>query len=441
MGELRGLPPPGISAFQAHGMPALWKPEQSLSAYHDNVYLYRSVLTVAMEVAGVEFKLKKASKSGKDDEIEYVESHQALETLWRPQPIKGGKSMLTYMDLLLVLTMRLMLNGEEFWVLDKRLPTKYGRAPTEIQPALPQYMDTVLSLKGEIVEYVYRLPERELRFEPMDVVHFKLPNPMNLYRGQSPVQPIRNSLDAYRRADEMNASRYKNSAVPAGTLETQQTNVSDEQRKKIMDSWRQQYGGPENSGKVAMLPNGYTYKSIQQTNQDLQFVESKNLTRDEILTAYGVGLEIFGKTESQTRANAEASIFVFQRFGVLPFVRKIADTLNNDYLPAFSGTEGLEFCFDDPVPANMEEKRLNVETAFKLGAATPNEVRKQMGLEPLDLPGMDVPYLDMGKVAVDAVGLLPEDVPPEDVEDEEPEEEPKESPPKGNDQTNDTNDK
>ena len=105
----------------------------------------------------------------------------------------------------------------------------------------------------------------------------------------------------------------------------------------------------------------------------MQFVEGKNLNRDEILAAYGVGLEIFGKTESQTRANAEAAIFVFTRFGVLPYLEKFVDTLNTDYLPAFPGTDGMAS------PSTIRSRRTRRRSgrmrwsASRSGAITPNE--------------------------------------------------------------------
>jgi len=404
--EERALPPPNVSIYREWGMPALFKPEESLKAYGDNVWLYRAVLSIAMEIARTKFKLKKADTP--DGEIEYVTKHQALETLRRPQVTKAGKSMLTFMDMMLVLGMRMLLNGEEFWVLDKRMSGKFGGSPREIQPALPEFMHTALTASGEIDHYIYRLPEKHINLDPLDVVHFKLPDPRNIYRGHSPVQGIRYALDTHKEADQLNVKQLQNNAVPAGIVTTKSA-VNDSTLEKMRSQWRQMYAGSGNAGKVAFVPEGMDFKTIQRTNAEMQFTEGKSVNRDEILANYGVGLEIMGRTESQTRANAEAAIFVFQRFGVLPYLEKIVDTLNNDYLPAFAGTDGLEFCFDDPVPQNTEEKRLNAEALWRIGGLTSNEARKMFGFERIDLPGMDVPYLPMSAMPVGSEDVLPPD--------------------------------
>lgn len=394
--EIRGIPPPSAVFTSQYGIPALFNPGESLRAYGDNVHLYRAVLSIAMEIARIPLRLQTLSAKG---EIQPVKSHQALETLRLPQPIQGGKSLLSAMDLKLVTLMHFLLEGEGFWNLDRRL--KVNKAPTKINVLLPGLMDLKLDSQNDLAQYRYRMPNGELLMDPMDVVHFKLPDPTNWLRGHAPTQAIRYSIDAHLEADKMQYKKLKNSALPGGLLETDKR-IDVEQRKQYLADWNQMYGGGNNTGKTAFLPEGIKFQPVQQTNQEMQFVEGKNLNRDEILTAYGVGLEIFGKTESQTRANAEAAIFVFTRFGVLPYLEKFVDTLNTDYLPAFPGTQGMTFAFDDPVPENMEEKRQNGLVGFQTGSLTPNEFRKMMGLEPLKLPGMDVTYLDLGKVPVGA---------------------------------------
>jgi hypothetical protein len=154
--EERSVSPTDLSWYTGRwGMPALFKPQESLRVYRDNVWLYRSVLSIAMELASVDFKLKRLTKSG---EVEYVLKHQALETLKRPQPTQGGKSLLTGMLLKIITGMHLMLNGESFWLLEKRRSNTFGGAPTFVKPLLAQYMHVNLSEDGSVLKYTYRLP-------------------------------------------------------------------------------------------------------------------------------------------------------------------------------------------------------------------------------------------------------------------------------------------
>lgn len=394
----RALPVGSPFAYSGYGVPALFKPQESLDAYGYNVWLYRAVLTLSVELARIPLRLESQGKKGRP-----IEKHQALAALARPQETKTGKVQLTGMMLRVITAMHEFLNGESFWVFQKRLPANLGGGPLFIDLALPEYMRPVLDRDNEVEKYVYDVPGsgKAIEIPPLDVVHFRLPSPKNWLRGHSPLQGIRYAIDGHRKADEMNTSKLDNFASPGGMVETDQP-VPEDERRKILAEIRQNYGGAKNAGKIGMLPRGLKLNKTQESNQEMQWAEGKSVARDEILANYGIGLEIMGRTESQTRANAEAAIFVFQRFGVLPFLELFVDALNNDYLPAFPGTDNLHFVFDDPVPENMEDKRATAESLFAGGALTPNERRVMFGKEPLALPGMDIPYLPIGVMPVDS---------------------------------------
>lgn len=322
--ETRNVPIPFEKVFQNWGMPAPFKPGESLTAYDDNANLASAVDRIAQELARTPFFLKTSDAKG---EITIVQRHDALDTLKKPQPTKTGKSLLTSMDLELVTAYHLCLDCEAFWLLDKR--RKVNDAPTMIDILLPEYVFPIIK-DGELVKYVYRLPDKQFDLRPEDVVHFKLPGRMYWQRGHSPLQSVRYALDTNKEADLMNLKRLKNGAVPGGTLESEQ-NIALEQRQRIIDEWRQSYGGTENANKIAMLPQGLKFSKTQESNADMRYAEAKNMNRDEILARFSVGLEMLGRTESQTRANAEAAIFVFMKFGASFIIEKFADTLNNEY--------------------------------------------------------------------------------------------------------------
>jgi hypothetical protein len=79
--EQRSLPVPQQTRYQAWGVPPLFRPEESLDAYGYNVWLYRSVLTLAVEMARIPLRPRVPTADG----FEYLPKHQALDTRARPQ--------------------------------------------------------------------------------------------------------------------------------------------------------------------------------------------------------------------------------------------------------------------------------------------------------------------------------------------------------------------
>lgn len=191
----KGYLPPSLQTvfLRDYGIPPTFRAEQTQEAYGDNPWLYSAVNVISPEVARTAFRLVRYTKAGDKKD---VLSHQALETLLHPQPIGGGKSLLTRYQMVFLLTQYLLLNGEGYWLLDGRM--RVNGAPTVIAPLNPAYVYETLKDDGTIKNYIYRLLggiRADAVLDPLDVIHFKLPDPKNWYRGLSPVQPIRYAVD------------------------------------------------------------------------------------------------------------------------------------------------------------------------------------------------------------------------------------------------------
>ncbi len=378
------------------GYPAFFKPKESLEAFDYNVWLGRAVKKLAEEAALIEPKLR--TKNGESYRYFDADESDLLELLSRPQPIAKGRSKLTGLQLRYVTGLHLCLNGEAFWLLDGR--KKVNGVPTRIDLLMPGNVYVKHDpVTGDLLEYVYRLYEREITLDPLDVVHFKFPDPKNWSRGHAPTQQIRYAVDTYREAELMNLKRLENNAVPGGFLKTQDLKLDDAQRKRLRAEWEQLHRGTDNAGRMAILTKGMEFDANQMTNTEMQYIEGKEWNRDEILANYGISLEVLGQTDSVTRANAEAAIFVFMRFGALFFIKSIFDVMNNDLKPAFVGNDKNELCFDDPVPENVEDKRATAGLLYASGAMTPDGMLKYFGMEPLKIKGVtDIPYIPFSSV-------------------------------------------
>ena len=415
--EERSIPPFDVSWFSQIGMPALFNPERSLDAFGDSPYLYRAVLAIAMEIATINFKLRVPNAKG---EFEFITDHQALETLRLPQPTKGGKSMLTAMDLKIVTAMHLLLNGEAFWVLDKRLPRGLGGGPRFIKPLLAQNMKVDLSKDGEILQYTYDIGCQRQSFDPMDVVHFKLPDPMNMYRGHSPVQSIRYALDTQKKADMLNTNRLSNSAVPAWRAGERASDHAGRERRRCSPSGGRTTAAGER-GQDRHAPEGAEVQADPgQRTRRCSSSRARRSSTNEILANYGVGPgdpRQDREPDAGERRGRDLRLHAVRRAALRGEVSSTRSTTTT-CLPSRT-PRGWSSASTIPCRQNMEEKRANMQAGFAIGAVTPNEVRKVIGMEPLDLPGMDVPYLDMGKNAVGAEIHEPEEPDLEDPDDEE----------------------
>ena len=107
-----------------------------------------------------------------------------------------------------------------------------------------------------------------------DVLHLRSGISANGLLGDSRMSMGRNAI-GLALAQEETASRWTGSGGRlSGTLSTEST-LDDKMLKRVAESWKQAYVGLQNTGKIAVLQQGLTFKPLQMNSVDLQFIESR----------------------------------------------------------------------------------------------------------------------------------------------------------------------
>ena len=228
--------------------------------------------------------------------------------------------------------------------------------------------------------YVYVNGKDKIPFNPNEILHFKNFNPMggypNPHKGMSIVQSAMWAVETDNEARSWNYSFFKNSAKPDGILSTEGT-LSDSQYERIKQDWKQNHGGSGNNGKTAIMEGGLKWQDISKTQRDMDFIEQRLFSRDEIFTMFRVPKSVLGIVEDVNRANAEASDYVFAKRTIKPLMKRFITTLNEYLLPEYGVT--LRFDFEDPTP----EDRMAELQEYALGHnkwLTTNDIREEEGL-------------------------------------------------------------
>lgn len=239
--------------------------------------------------------------------------------------------------------------------------------------------------------------------ETNEVIHFKRFNPIDPYRGIGTIQAAAMAIDIDNHSAQWSNNFFYNSAQPNGVLTTAQK-LDPEAAKVLKQKWTTEYGGVQNSNKVAILHSGIEYKSIQLSQKDMDFLEQRRFSRDEILTLFRVPKSVLGITEDVNRANAEASDYIFAKRVVRPRMQFIVDRLNEFLLPLFKlDPKSWRYVYDNPVPENEEMEIKEFQAGITSGWLTINEVREREGLEAIE--GGDKVYLSAMLAPLEELGL------------------------------------
>lgn len=303
--------------------------------------------------------------------LEEIENHPLLDLLHKPNAHMNK-------DELIQLTVQhKKLAGESFWIIMRNA----AGTPVELWPVMPYLMKVVPDSKKFIKGYVYKpsATGEEVPFDVEDVIHHKYTNPNNLYRGMSVVAAAARAIDTDAHAADYNRKFFYNSATPDGTLTTDQA-LTEDAFIRLKQEWNATYGGTSNAHKTAILESGLKFQSVALSQKDMDFLQSRNFNRDQILALLRVSKSILGLIEDANRANMEAADYNHAKRVTRPEMIAIANRITEDLAPLFDPK--LVVGFIDPVPEDKEfmlqEKQAGVNSWMTI-----DEVRELEGKDPL----------------------------------------------------------
>lgn len=333
-----------------------------------NGTVFAVVNTLSMAVAKAEWKLYRSSTTGDiEDRVEIPQGNHAALNLWnnpngwwtRNRLVRAGEQ-------------HQELTGLTYFVVQR---SRVARSiPIGLWPMRP---DRVFPVPGDSNTYlqgwIYRGPNGEqVPLDVDEVLEIVTPDPMDPYGGLSPVQALLPTLDAARFAQLYARNFYLNDATPGGIIEVP-TSLDDGQWTTFQKRWADSHKGVDKAHRIAMLENGMTWKTVDPSNRDNQFVESRQDQRDEITEGWAFPKSMLGASNDVNRAVAEANRAQFAENLVVPRLDAWRDMLNHNFLPLFGSTaQGIEWDYVNPVPA---DKLLEAQVNQALGMAMYNAQR------------------------------------------------------------------
>ena len=325
------------------------------------------------------------------DEIIPRPEHPAALLLNQPNPFMTG------LDLKDNWASFYKINGNVFWAF-----VRVEETNQDFLLPLPPYKMKVTPNKAgtDIALYTFNTGRGKVHFKPEQIIHSKTFNPENAFVGMGTIQAAAMDIDNLLYATLWSKKFYENSARPdTVVIADSKVTITPAQVEQFNADFNTKFQGADKSHK-AMLLQGLVkdIKTLNPTQKEMDFIETKRLTRDDILAIFRVPKASLGLVDDVNRANAEASMVVLAENTVKPLLMRYVDMLNNKYLKRFKDSDNLFFKAEDPVPSNRELVLKEQTELTKAGVLTINEVRAERGLT--EIEGGDVPYLPQGLIPI-----------------------------------------
>lgn len=307
----------------------------------------------------------------KAKEVEEVTEHVFLDLMREVNPWNNSR------DLKEATSMFLDLTGEAYWYMPK---SQLG-VPSQIWVIPSQWMTPKpgKTLDKAISHYEYKRGSITVDIPVDEVIFFTYPNPSNPFTGFSTIKAIADAVYIQRQMNEFEESLLENKARPGGIL-VPKARMSKSERERLVESFRQKFAGARKAGKTLIPPADMEFIRDAMTPEEISFMEGRKMVRTEIMASLNIpeGMII---AESSNRAVAEVSEYVFAKYGIVPYLTRVEEKLNEKLLPRYLA-DNLFCAFDDPVPENRELKLKENESYVSTGVVSRDEMRSDLGKDP-----------------------------------------------------------
>jgi len=252
--------------------------------------------------------------------------------------------------------------------------------PSELWPMPPQWTEVIPDAEQFVAGYRYgKGSENKQTFATDEVLHFRRPNPRDLFYGMGKLEAAWGAANANAALHQMDLSWFQNSGRP-DYLMTVKGNASSDELERVERSIKQKFRGTRNRGNFLISTSDIDLKPLQFAPKDMT---GRDDVVEEIAAVFGVPVSML-KANDPNLAGASIGFASWREMTVLPLLRMDEETLNQRLLPMF-GIEGdAVLAYDDPVPANRQLDLTETQVAVASGFMTPNEARERYGLERVD---------------------------------------------------------
>jgi HK97 family phage portal protein len=388
------------------------------NGYKQSIWVYAAINRKASAAASVPWKVYRLDQ--KTGEWEEQKNHPLEQLIEKPNAFMSRK------DLIERITAHLNLGGN---ALQKKVRAAVGPQKgrtIELWPIGPDGIKPLPDKAKFISGYEVKNEKGQVQetIDPKDLLHFMLLDPANPYWGLGPLQVAARTVDTDNEAVKWNKVALQNRAVTDGVF-TFDNPLHQEEWEEARRQIRAQHQGSNNAREPWVLGSGARWNQMSLSPAEMDFIQSRKMTRDEIAAVFDVPPPMIGLYENATLANIETARKIFWLDTVIPYLEDLQNSFNLSLTPEFQQPgEILELRYDvsnvEALQENYGEKLGNADKLFKMGVPL-KEVNRRLELGLEEVPGWEVGFLPTGLVpvtmAADPAAVFPDDDPPEDPKD------------------------
>jgi HK97 family phage portal protein len=244
----------------------------------------------------------------------------------------------------------------------------------------PQHTSPIPDPRRFVAGFQVDLPTGQKQIiKPEDVVWIRRPHPLDPYLSLTPMESAGIAIEIENLARIYNRNFLLNDGRPGGLL-VLRGEIDDDDKDELRSRFR---GNLNRAGSVSVISSddGADFIDTASNPRDAAYVQMRQLTKEEILAAFGVPESVIGNASGRTFSNANEEMRVFWMETMMPHLEPLArafDELDPKLYVDFDTS-------DVPIliMAKQERERYLMDE-FNNGLISANEYRSGSGRKTLE---------------------------------------------------------
>lgn len=357
----------GASTSELYGTPKQFLDAFSLASYAGNI-----ISILADDLSGLDVDFYVAKKEVENEELDNF--------------LIGGLSLQAFIQ---TATQHLLLDGNIFVLkkVENMANIVYGASEfvilnpsdVEIYTKNGVIVTANTNISNAEIGYYRVLSNQSIstNYPPEQIIHFRAPSPHNTIRGMGKVQQNLTVFEQDRVSAIFNNQFFNQGAKIPYAIQPEET-LSTINFNKFTKLIHESLEGASNWMKMFIMPVKGEIKAMQVSHTDMQYLEQRKFTKEDIREIFQVPVIILGGADARFDS-AEEQLRAYYLFTLPRYGNGIERVLNAIYTEAFRNKR-LKVKIEYPKVYSSQF----ATQAFDRGAVTPNELRKVLGFEEIE---------------------------------------------------------
>jgi len=301
----------------------------------------------------------------------------------------------TAFDFISMMTGHLLLRGNSYAYI---LPGPRG-AVDELIPIHPDLV-TVEKVSTGLRYQVTQADGTKKPFEDYQIFHLRGLS-LDGICGLSVISYARESVGMAMAAESYGARYFSQNAVPSAVL-VHPGKVNRDGRERIRDEWQADMAGLDNAHRVAVMAEGIEVKPVGMSNEDSQFLQTREYQVEDIARWFGVPLHMIQSTSKTTSwgTGIESMNLGYKTYTLLPWARMWEQATLRDLIIA-TRAYYAEFLFDALERGDLASRTAYYAAGRQGGWLSTNEIRRMENMNPIENGDVYLQPLNMAPAGED----------------------------------------